>query len=86
MSGNLRRAIKLREWTRKAIDETQPGDRRGNLHFVCPLNRAADAALRKLTPAEMGEYSAWLDRSDSGWFERTWTELGFGALPSKGSK
>lgn len=53
MSDDLRRAIKLREWTRRAIDINDiPG--------MCELNRRADVACAKLSGADMEAYRIWV--------------------------
>jgi len=49
MTRNLRKAIKLREWTRVACDAN-------DMEMVRELNKRADAAYLTLTPAEAREY------------------------------
>lgn len=58
MSIALRKAIKLREWTRRAIEsDDASGDRCMTETFR--LNRLADDALNKLNGVEMAAYSEW---------------------------
>lgn len=57
MSPNLRNAIKLREWVRRALDTYAGVDA-----TLIELNRRADAAYRRLNAEEARVYREWAFR------------------------
>ncbi len=58
MSAALRKAIKLREWTRLAIkSDDAVGDR--SMRETIRLNDLADVALAQLNDTEMSAYIHW---------------------------
>ena len=54
----LLRAIKLREWTHRAIDADDAAGDDGLTH-TRRLNRIADEAVRSLSPEEMLAFMEW---------------------------
>jgi hypothetical protein len=68
MSGALFKAIKLREWTRRAVAIN-------DVKAIVSLNRRADAAYAKLDPFEAAAYATWcwetlVDDPEMGAFAR----------------
>lgn len=64
MSHALRKAIKLREWTRRALDADDAAGDIG-LSSTRPLVRAAADAERALSPSEWGSYMDYARKA--GW-------------------